>query len=1112
MCFTHGKFEMKLINTLLLILVLLTVQCLVSYAHAADYQYYHGTLTVNKVSGGACKPDSVGKIYEIEIVLKFTGKGYEGFYGSHSGDTGTGKISGTSLNNLAVEYAKADSKLVVEHRLKLSSIENRLTGALIEQHIDESIDDCNKDYAVIVGELSLPENNTWQKLVNFYEIDRLINVSGDLLKSKKATEALQLFEELLKLNTQARGYYSELNSLIIELLINVYNELGRANETATHYKRALDIKEKVSGPEHPDTAMSLNNLASLYMATGRYSEAEKHYKRALTIRERTLGPEHPDTAISLNNLALLYETTGRYVEAELLFKRALLIDEKLLGPNHPGTATSINNLAALYMATGRYAEAETFLKQSLLFNEKAFGPGHPNTATSINNLASLYEATGRYTEAEPLYKRSLSIRDREKIFGNDHPDTAMLLNNLASLYHTTGRYGEAEPLLKRVLSVREKTLGTEHPDTATSLNNLALTYQVTGRYSEAEPLLKRALSITEKVFGSNHPDTAGSLNSLALLFKSTGRYTEAEPLYNRSLSIYAKSGVPIEYATTLNNYSYFLSSQRSPSAAIFLGKQAVNILQGVRQNVSKIDKEVLRSFDKSIHSKYQHLADLLIEQGRLAEAQQVLSMLKEEEYFEFIRRDAGSANRLTTKASYIASEEPWLKEYEAISAQNAKLGKELGELRQKAKYFPLSEDEKVRLAKLLKEDEQAIATFNNYMSRLLKAMKEESKANINRIEDIGAKQLKSLTTLKSMLKDLGEGSVLLHYLITDKKLHIILTTPDTQLVRHSVINAKELNKKIFALRDALTNPKLDPRPLAKELYDLLIGPVAKDLETSKAKTLMLSLDGPLRYLPFSALYDGTTYVVQSYRTVMYAEAARDKVALPAKQEWKVAALGVSDKVNAAFPPLPNVPAELNAIVKNDTGGIIPGEIRLNKNFTESSLSETSIRNPVVHIASHFRFVPGTDRDSFLLLGDGSTLGLDRLRNSSFFQDSELLTLSACETAMGTTGKGAEIEGFAAIAMNQGAKAVIATLWPVLDKSTALLMKEFYRLKEEKNLPKVEALRQAQLELLKGKLKDVDSKLPEQERGGDHTRFKKDKSAPYSHPYYWAPFILIGNWK
>ena len=171
------------------------------------------------------------------------------------------------------------------------------------------------------------------------------------------------------------------------------------------------------------------------------------------------------------------------------------------------------------------------------------------------------------------------------------------------------------------------------------------------------------------------------------------------------------------------------------------------------------------------------------------------------------------------------------------------------------------------------------------------------------------------------------------------------------------------------------------------------------------------------------------------------------------------------------------------------------------------LLETATINPVVHIASHFRFIPGTEKDSFLLLGNGNHLGLDQVKNSSYFQKSELLTLSACETAMGSRGQGTEIEGFGALAMGQGAKAVIATLWQVADESTALLMQEFYRLKEEKKLVKVEALRQAQLGLLNGTIKPRTQ--PDEQSDDGET---DDTDKPYAHPYYWAPFILMGNWK
>ncbi len=125
-----------------------------------------------------------------------------------------------------------------------------------------------------------------------------------------------------------------------------------------------------------------------------------------------------------------------------------------------------------------------------------------------------------------------------------------------------------------------------------------------------------------------------------------------------------------------------------------------------------------------------------------------------------------------------------------------------------------------------------------------------------------------------------------------------------------------------------------------------------------------------------------------------------------------------------------------------------------------------------------------------------------------------MTLSACETAMGTNGKGTEIEGFGALAMNQGAKAVIATLWPVADESTSLLMQQFYKLHEEKKLPKVEALRQAQLALLTGSIKE--QQLGDADRGGKDgarpKRFRADPEKPFAHPYFWAPFIMMGNWR
>ena len=707
----------------------------------------------------------------------------------------------------------------------------------------------------------------------------------------------------------------------------------------------------------------------------------------------------------------------------------------------------------------------------------------------------------------------------EKTLGPEHPVIATALNNLAALYRTIGRYAEAEQLYKRTLAIYEKAFGPEHPGVAIALHNLAALYFTTGRYAEAEQLYKRALAIGEKVVGPEHPGVATAVNNLAALYKTTGRYAEAEPLCRRALPIAKSSGNPALLFEVQSNYSDLLKKQNNPEAAIFFGKQAVNTTQGLRANVSKLGKETLKSYTETVAQVYKRLANLLIEEGRLAEAQQVMAMLKEEEYFQYVRRSADSAAKLDTKAAFTATEKPWLLEYEKLSANNARLGKELGELRARGEKVALGPVEQTRLNQLLEEDQKASEAFNAFINKLISSLRAEadklakqSQAERDkRLAELTGKNLAGSSAIMQTLADLGEGAVLIHYLIMDERVHILLTTPDTQLARHSDIKSKDLNSKISALRDALTNPTIDPRPLAKELYTILIAPIGQDLIQAKARTLMLSLDGILRYLPFAALYDGKEYLVQQYRTVMYAEVSKDKIALPVKPTWKVAALGVSDKVSDAFTALPSVIGELNSIVKNGDQGVIPGEIHLNAAFTAKTLQQSASRNPVVHIASHFRFTPGTEMDSFLLLGDGSRLTLDKVRKGAAFRNTELLTLSACETAMGSNGTGSEIEGFGAIAMERGAKSVIATLWSVADDSTSLLMKEFYRLKEEKKLPKVEALRQAQLSLLNGTIKP----LPQQDSstdGDEKSERRTERQGNYAHPYFWAPFILMGNWK
>jgi len=209
------------------------------------------------------------------------------------------------------------------------------------------------------------------------------------------------------------------------------------------YQRALSIRERQLGPDHPDTAQSLNNLAVLYWSQGKYEQAEPLYQRALSIREQQLGPDHPNMATSLNNLAALYRTQGKYEQAEPLYQRALSIRERQLGPDHPDTAQSLNNLAGLYHEQGKYEQAEPLLQRVLMIDINVYGAEHPEVTTDLNNLAELYRAQGKYSEAESLYQRALLIRKQQLDSG--HPTTQTVLENYSSPLQTMGQDKQQSP-------------------------------------------------------------------------------------------------------------------------------------------------------------------------------------------------------------------------------------------------------------------------------------------------------------------------------------------------------------------------------------------------------------------------------------------------------------------------------------------------------------------------------------------------------------------------------------------------------------------------------------------------------------------------------------------
>lgn len=352
---------------------------------------------------------------------------------------------------------------------------------------------------------------------------------------------------------------------------------GRYAGASSFLHQAHSLKERLAEPEHPETAISLNNLALLYQSQGKYEQAEALFQRALMIREQTLGSEHLDTAVSLNNLAEFYAEQGKYEQAEPLFLRALGIRERVLESEHSAIAISLNSLAVLYGNQGKYEQAETFALRALKIKENVLGREHPDVAETLSNLAGFYHTEGRYEQTEPLYRRALAIF--EMALGPEHPNTAISLDNLAGLYVDQGKYEQAELLSQRALMITEKALGKEHPEVSRCLITLALAYQAQKKYEQAESLYQRTLAIYEKAFGPEHPFTAGSLSYLAEIYTEQKKYEQAEALSQRALTIKEKTLGPEHpsTATTLYNLAEVYLAYRKYEQAEALCRRALMI-------------------------------------------------------------------------------------------------------------------------------------------------------------------------------------------------------------------------------------------------------------------------------------------------------------------------------------------------------------------------------------------------------------------------------------------------------------------------------------------------------------------------------------------------------
>ena len=858
--------------------------------------------------------------------------------------------------------------------------------------------------------------------------------------------ALTAFQQALE---QARTQQNPpASALLLSEIGVVHADSGQSDRAMNSLAEALALYRELEDPA--GEIRILNELGVIHTRRYRYPQAIHHHQQALQ-----LARDHGDRwaeGQALANLATIHQSRGEQRRALAVYREALALFRTLRDPD--AVATTLTGLGTVHEQLGQYQDALHAHQEAMALHQRLDDPA--GQARSLNSLGVVYLQLGQDRQALGHFQAALALQQSL----DDRVGLGLTLINLGVAQRRLGNWPAAQTRHEAALEIH-RDLGDRITE-GLVLINLGVVHEARQRYPEAMDHYRRGLAILQPL--EHRQGMALALNNMGGLYHRQAAYPRALALFREALTLNTALALPDEIWKNWTGIQRSLAAQGDHRAAILAGKQAVQTLQDLRGNLNRLEPLLQQSFVAEREAVYRELADLLIRQGRLAEARQILDLLKGEEYFQFIRRDRRAAPSLAEQPGLSAGERAVLARY-----------------RQGLERLP---DAGGRLPAI----QQALDGLLDGLEGTLADTAGGGDAARD-LPDAGTTR-----ELQVMLAALGRGAVTVHTLMAEDTLHLLLTTPTDQVARQSPVDRATLHTLIGDFRQALQSDRRRQRRarlLGQRLYDHLIRPLADDLRAAGARTLMVSLDGALRYLPLAALNDDGRFLISDYTLVLYTPTVTDHLVRGPQPGWEVVGLGTSREV-APFPALPHVTTELEGIIRrddDDPDGVLWGRIYLDEAFTARQLTDALLDYPVIHIATHFSLVPGNERDSGLLLGDGGMLTLAQLRENRAFDFSgvELLTLSACDTAIGTGGDGDEIDGLATLAQQRGARSVLATLWQVDDRSTALLMQRLYALHQSagSELTKAEALRRAQLEML------------------EHERFRA--------PFFWAPFVLMGNW-
>ncbi|MEG4031917.1 CHAT domain-containing tetratricopeptide repeat protein, partial [Microcoleus sp. Pol8_C1] len=882
-------------------------------------------------------------------------------------------------------------------------------------------------------------------------------------------EALKYYNQALPIRREVgdrAGVATTLNNIG-----EVYNRISQPQEALKYYNQALPIMREVG--DRSEEAATLSNIGAVYRSIGQPQEALKYYNQALPIR-REVG-DRAGVAVTLINIGVVYESIGQPQEALKYYNQALPITREV--GDRFGEATTLSNIGAVYGSISQPQEALKYYNQALpIRREVGERSGEANT---LNNIGAIYSRISQPQEALKYFNQALPItREVGERFGE-----ATTLSNIGVVYNTISQpqealkyYNQALPILREVgaragIATTLNNIGGLYDSisqpqealkyynqalpiwrevgaragVALTLNNIGAVYSSISQPQEALKYYNQALPITRSV--GDRSLEANTLNNIGAVYSSISQPQEALKYFNQALPIRREVGDRSGEATTLSNIGSFYRHTKQPTQAIENWQQSVQITLEMR---SGLQRENRQKFLEGKRDPAVALVDILIDQNQADRAFQWLNITTTADLADYTRLiDA----KVTNPQAQTAIDE-WNQKNQQLQFIRRQLEDKFSE----------------NLSRQMRELEAEVNRQAEQISRSFPEVAELFETTPKDIAQLKASISPGTAVIQPVL--------LTNATNVPNTIALFVLTKDSLSVKKIPINPEEFDKLLTQYREQLQNTgDTNFTVTGSKLYEILIRPVEDQIKATSAKQLSIIATGKLRYIPFETLYDeqNDEFLIQKY-PVNYLTRISTRSIPNSTLQGGVLALGN---------PIPRAPQNLSGSeeeVRNIAQLLPRSSAYIGNAATLDQFKTQAPRFPFLHLATHGCFQQGGCQklgmeentllfaDSQFNIRDAALLGL---------QNTRLLTLSACQTAMQANSNGEEISGVAYVFERAGAQAVMASLWSVDDSATKDLMVEFYQ-NINKGMSKNEALRQAKLSQI--------------------TR----------HPFYWSPFILIGD--